>query len=120
MERGELDADHIVMNAGSNNWNKLMLEQHEEIVFVASASLLRSWAKELTIELLTQPFSLTEQDINYRRVLATAILPRGVTILHRRSGCGDTSLLIRMLEIDRIVSFLPWYAVENNVKRGEG
>ena len=78
----------------------------------------RSWAeKELTIEeLLTQPFFLTEQD-NYRRVLNRRLAARR-TILTPSLECGDTSLLIRMLEIDRGVSFLPWYAVENSVKEG--
>ena len=108
MERGELY---------SNNWNKLM-EQREEIVFVASASLREKLGgKELTIEeLLTQPFFLTEQD-NYRRVLNRRLAARR-TILTPSLECGDTSLLIRMLEIDRGVSFLPWYAVENSVKEG--
>ena len=101
----------------SNNWNKLM-EQREEIVFVASASLREELGgKELTIEeLLTQPFFLTEQD-NYRRVLNRRLAARR-TILTPSLECGDTSLLIRMLEIDRGVSFLPWYAVENSVKEG--
>ena len=73
--------------------------------------------KELTIEeLLTQPFFLTEQD-NYRRVLNRRLAARR-TILTPSLECGDTSLLIRMLEIDRGVSFLPWYAVENSVKEG--
>ena len=73
--------------------------------------------KELTIEeLLTQPFFLTEQD-NYRRVLNRRLAARR-TILTPSLECGDTSLLIRMLEIDRGVSILPWYAVENSVKEG--
>ena len=45
-------------------------------------------------------------------------MPRGGRILTPSLECGDTSLLIRMLEIDRGVSFLPWYAVENSVKEG--
>ena len=118
MERGELDLIYILDEPRySNNWNKLM-EQREEIVFVASASLREELGgRELTIEeLLTQPFFLTEQD-NYRRVLNRRLAARR-TILTPSLECGDTSLLIRMLEIDRGVSFLPWYAVENSVKEG--
>ena len=118
MERGELDMIYVLDEPlYSNNWNKLM-EQREEIVFVASASLREELGeKELTIEeLLTQPFFLTEQD-NYRRVLNRRLAARR-TILTPSLECGDTSLLIRMLEIDRGVSFLPWYAVENSVKEG--
>ncbi len=118
MERGELDMIYVLDEPlYSNNWNKLM-EQREEIVFVASASLADELSgRELTIEeLLTQPFFLTEQD-NYRRVLNRRLAARR-TILTPSLECGDTSLLIRMLEIDRGVSFLPWYAVENSVKEG--
>ena len=118
MERGELDMIYVLDEPlYSNNWNKLM-EQREEIVFVASASLHEELGgRELTIEeLLTQPFFLTEQD-NYRRVLNRRLAARR-TILTPSLECGDTSLLIRMLEIDRGVSFLPWYAVENSVKEG--
>ena len=106
MERGELDMIYVLDEPlYSNNWNKLM-EQREEL-----------GGKELTIEeLLTQPFFLTEQD-NYRRVLNRRLAARR-TILTPSLECGDTSLLIRMLEIDRGVSFLPWYAVENSVKEG--
>ena len=101
----------------SNNWHKLM-EQREEIVFVASASLSGELSgRELTIEeLLEQPFFLTEQD-NYRRVLNRRLAARR-TILTPSLECGDTSLLIRMLEVDRGVSFLPWYAVESGVQQG--
>ena len=101
----------------SNNWHKLM-EQREEIVFVASASLSGELSgRELTIEeLLEQPFFLTEQD-NYRRVLNRRLAARS-TILTPSLECGDTSLLIRMLEVDRGVSFLPWYAVESGVQQG--
>ena len=118
MERGELDMIYVLDEPlYSNNWNKLM-EQREEIVFVASASLREELGgNERTIEeLLTQPFFLTEQD-NYRRVLNRRLAARR-TILTPSLECGDTSLLIRMLEIDRGVSFLPWYAVENSVKEG--
>ena len=118
MERGELDMIYVLDEPlYSNNWHKLM-EQREEIVFVASASLSGELSgRELTIEeLLEQPFFLTEQD-NYRRVLNRSLAARS-TILTPSLECGDTSLLIRMLEVDRGVSFLPWYAVESGVQQG--
>ncbi len=51
MERGELDMIYVLDEPlYSNNWNKLM-EQREEIVFVASASLREELSgQELTIE----------------------------------------------------------------------
>ena len=118
MERGELDMIYVLDEPlYSNNWHKL-LEQREEIVFVASASLGEELGEqELTIEqLLEQPFFLTEQD-NYRRVLSRRLAARSTTLTPSLE-CGNTSMLIRMLEIDKGVSFLPWYAVESSVKEG--
>ena len=119
MERGELDMIYVLDEPlYSNNWHKLM-EQREEIVFVASASLGEALGgRELTTEELVQyPFFLTEQD-NYRRVLNRRLAARRC-ILTPSLECSDTSFLIRMLEIDRGVSFLPWYAVESSVWQGK-
>ena len=118
-ERGELDMIYVLDEPlYSNNWHKLM-EQREEIVFVASASLGEALGgRELTTEELVQyPFFLTEQD-NYRRVLNRRLAARRC-ILTPSLECSDTSFLIRMLEIDRGVSFLPWYAVESSVRQGK-
>ena len=119
MERGELDMIYVLDEPlYSNNWHKLM-EQREEIVFVASASLGEALGgRELTTEELVQyPLFLTEQD-NYRRVLNRRLAARRC-ILTPSLECSDTSFLIRMLEIDRGVSFLPWYAVESSVRQGK-
>lgn len=119
MERGELDMIYVLDEPlYSNNWHKLM-EQREEIVFVASASLGEALGgRELTTEEVVQyPFFLTEQD-NYRRVLNRRLAARRC-ILTPSLECSDTSFLIRMLEIDRGVSFLPWYAVESSVRQGK-
>ena len=119
MERGELDMIYVLDEPlYSNNWHKLM-EQREEIVFVASASLGEALGgRELTTEELVQyPFFLTEQD-NYRRVLNRRLAARRC-ILTPSLECSDTSFLIRMLEIDRGVSFLPRYAVESSVRQGK-
>lgn len=119
MERGELDMIYVLDEPlYSNNWHKLM-EQREEIVFVASASLGEALGgRELTTEELVQYlFFLTEQD-NYRRVLNRRLAARRC-ILTPSLECSDTSFLIRMLEIDRGVSFLPWYAVESSVRQGK-
>ena len=86
---------------------------------MASASLREELGgKELTIEeLLTQPFFLTEQD-NYRRVLNRRLAAGGPSFTPSLE-CGDTSLLIRMLEIDRGVSFLAVVRSREQRKRGK-
>lgn len=121
MERGELDLIYILDEPQyNNNWRKLM-EQREEVVFVASAALGEELRKlpELKVEqLLDQPFYLTERDANYRRVLDRFLASRE-TILTPFLECSDTSFIIKMLEINRGISLLPWYAVEQSVRQGK-
>lgn len=121
MERGELDMIYILDEPQYNNdWRKLM-EQREEVVFVASAALgeeLRNVPDLKVEQLLDKPFYLTERDANYRRVL-DRFLASHETILTPFLECSDTSFIIKMLEINRGISFLPWYAVEKSVREGK-
>lgn len=121
MERGELDMIYILDEPQYNNgWRKLM-EQREKVVFVASASLgeeLRGIPDLKVEQLLDMPFYLTERDANYRRVLDRFLASRE-TILTPFLECSDTSFIIKMLEINRGISFLPWYAVEQSVRQGK-
>lgn len=121
MERGELDMIYILDEPQYNNdWRKLM-EQREKVVFVASASLgaeLREIPDLKVEQLLDKPFYLTERDANYRRVLDRFLASRE-TILTPFLECSDTSFIIKMLEINRGISFLPWYAVEQSVRQGK-
>ena len=121
MERGELDLIYILDEPRySNNWNKLM-ERKERVVFVTSASLGAELEgiPELTVEdLLDRPFYLTERDTNYRRVLDRFLAARNRSLTPFLE-CSDTSFLIRILENNRGVSLLPWYAVEQSVGQGK-
>lgn len=121
MERGELDMIYILDEPQYNNdWRKLM-EQREKVVFVASAALgaeLREIPDLKVEQLLDKPFYLTERDANYRRVLDRFLASRE-TILTPFLECSDTSFIIKMLEINRGISFLPWYAVEQSVRQGK-
>ncbi|WP_294473137.1 LysR family transcriptional regulator [uncultured Intestinimonas sp.] len=120
MERGELDLIYILDEPQyNNNWRKLM-EQREEVVFVASPALAGELCRlpvRKVEQLLNQPFYLTEQEANYRRVLDRFLASRE-TILVPFLECSDTSFIIKMLENNRGVSFLPRYAVEQSVRQG--
>lgn len=120
MEQGELDLIYILDEPQyNNNWYKL-LEQREEVVFVSSPLLgdeLRVAPGPTIEKLLDKPFYLTERNANYRRVLDRFLASREI-ILTPFLECSDTSFIIKMLEINRGISFLPWYAVEESVRRG--
>ena len=120
MEQGQLDLIYILDEPQyNNNWRKLM-EQREEVVFVASPALAGELCRlpvRKVEQLLNQPFYLTEQEANYRRVLDRFLASRE-TILVPFLECSDTSFIIKMLENNRGVSFLPRYAVEQSVRQG--
>ena len=120
MERGELDLIYILDEPQyNNNWRKLM-ERREEVVFVASPALGErlSASPGLKLEqLLDCPFYLTERDANYRRVLDRFLASRDI-VLTPFLECSDTTFIIKMLENNRGISLLPWYAVERSVAQG--
>ena len=120
MERGELDLIYILDEPRyNNNWRKMM-EQREDVVFVASPTLGEELARVPALkleQLMDKPFYLTEREENYRRVLDRFLASRGV-VLTPFLECSDTSFIIKMLETSRGISLLPWYAVERSVQQG--
>ena len=120
MERGELDLIYILDEPRyNNNWRKMM-EQREDVVFVASPALGEELARVPALkleQLMDKPFYLTEREANYRRVLDRFLASRGV-VLTPFLECSDTSFIIKMLETSRGISLLPWYAVERSVQQG--
>lgn len=120
MERGELDLIYILDEPRyNNNWRKMM-EQREDVVFVASPTLGEELGRVPALkleQLMDKPFYLTEREENYRRVLDRFLASRGV-VLTPFLECSDTSFIIKMLETSRGISLLPWYAVERSVQQG--
>ena len=120
MERGELDLIYILDEPRyNNNWRKMM-EQREDVVFVASPALGEELGRVPALKLdrlMDKPFYLTEREENYRRVLDRFLASRGV-VLTPFLECSDTSFIIKMLETSRGISLLPWYAVERSVQQG--
>ena len=121
MERGELDLIYILDEPRyNNNWRKMM-EQREDVVFVASPALGEELGRVPALkleQLMDKPFYLTEREENYRRVLDRFLASRGV-VLTPFLECSDTSFIIKMLETSRGISLLPWYAVERSVQQGK-
>lgn len=119
MERGELDLIYILDEPRySNNWYKLM-EEKEEVVFVASAELELEGEGPFPMEaLLDKPFFLTEREANYRRVFDRYLASREMVVTPFLE-VSDTAFIIKMLEETRALSFLPRFAVEESVRQGK-
>lgn len=120
MERGELDIIYILDEPLYNNsWCK-MLEEPEEMVVVASAALgaQLSGRPHRLAELLDKPFYLTERDANYRRLLDRRLAASGRAVTPALES-SYASFLLRVLEETEGLSFLPWYLVEEPVRRGK-
>ena len=120
MERGELDIIYILEEPLYNNsWCKV-LEQQENMVLVASASLGKalSGSTHKLVDLLDKPFYLTERDANYRRLLdrRLAAVDRAITPVLESSYA---SFLVRVLEQTEGLSYLPWFLVEEPVRLGK-
>ena len=120
MERGELDIIYILEEPLYNNsWCKV-LEQQENMVLVASASLGKalSGSTHKLVDLLDKPFYLTERDANYRRLLdrRLAAVDRAITPVLESSYA---SFLVRVLEQTEGISYLPWFLVEEPVRLGK-
>ncbi len=120
MERGDVDLIYILDEPRyNNNWRKLM-EQREDVVFVASSDLARELNRPEGLkigDLFDMPFYLTERNANYRRVLDRFLESKNVSLTPALE-CSDTSFIIKMLEINRGVSFLPVYAVSRSIEQG--
>lgn len=120
MEKGELDLIYMLDEPRyNNNWRKLM-EQREEVVFVATLELAEelNGLPELKVaDIIGMPFYLTERNANYRRVLDRYLASRDISLTPALE-CSDTSFIIKMLEINRGVSFLPVYAAERSIEQG--
>lgn len=119
MEHNELDLIYILDSQRWNdNWHKVM-EEVEPVVFVASPTLEVSKQKKMQIEeLLHKPFFLTEKDANYRQALDKTLAEKRKS-LEPLIESSDTAFIIKILEENEGVSFLPYFAVEQDVKKGK-
>lgn len=98
-------------------WEKVM-EEEEDIVFVCSAA--HPFAKKSSLklsELLSEPFLLTEKNASYRFVLDRYLAALGCSI-EPFLEIGNTEFIIRLLKENHGLSFLPRFAVENELTAG--
>ena len=102
----------------NDNWNKVM-EVREPIVFVASPSCGLGGDRAIGLEeIMDEPFFLTEKNENYRRELDCFLETQG-RALTPFLEISNTEFIIRMIRKNRGISYLPLFAVQEYVKRGE-
>lgn len=115
MEHNELDLIYILDTPRwDENWVKVM-ELAEPVVFVASAASKFAGKNELILDdILKEPFFLTEKHANYRQALDQQLALRRQSITPVLE-ISDTDFIIRMLELNQGLSFLPYFAVEQDI-----
>lgn len=101
----------------SNSWNKEM-EEKEPVVFVCASRCRFAGQKNVHIEdFLDQPFFLTEKNANYRRALDKYLASKNIE-LTPFVEISDTEFILKMVELNNGMSFLPKFAVEKSVEEG--
>ena len=119
MEKNQLDLIYFLDRPRYNiYWNK-ELEVREPIVFVTSPESPLASRKGLRlVEILDEPFFLTEKNENYRRELDQYLESRDRVITPFLEA-SNTEFIIQMIRRNRGVSFLPYFAVQESVRAGQ-
>lgn len=115
MEHNELDLIYILDTPRwDENWVKVM-ELAEPVVLVASAASRFAGKERLVLDdILQEPFFLTEKHANYRQALDQQLALRRQSISPVLE-ISDTEFIIRMLQLNQGLSFLPYFAVEQDI-----
>ncbi len=115
MDHNELDLIYILDTPRwDENWVKVM-ELAEPVVFVASAASKFAGKEKLVLDdILQEPFFLTEKHANYRQALDQQLALRR-QFISPVLEISDTAFIIRMLELNQGLSFLPYFAVEQDI-----
>ena len=115
MDHNELDLIYILDTPRwDENWVKVM-ELAEPVVFVASAASKFAGKEKMVLDdILQESFFLTEKHANYRPALDQQLALRR-QFISPVLEISDTAFIIRMLELNQGLSFLPYFAVEQDI-----
>ncbi|MBQ3588203.1 MAG: LysR family transcriptional regulator [Oscillospiraceae bacterium] len=118
MEHNQVDLVYFLDEPWYNNsWQKEM-EEKEPVVFVCASRCRFAGKTGLKIEdFLDQPFFLTEKNANYRRALDRYLASKNIE-LTPFVEISDTEFILKMVELNNGMSFLPKFAVEKSVAEG--
>ena len=102
----------------SKNWIRVM-ECREPIVFVTSPAYWGGRKRKADLkDFLEEPFFLTEKNENYRRELDAYLETRNLDLVSAVE-IGNTEFIIRLLKENGGISYLPYFAAEDSLKKGE-
>ena len=91
------------------------LDLAEPVVFVASAASKFAGKEKMVLDdILQEPFFLTEKHANYRQALDQQLALRR-QFISPVLEISDTAFIIHMLELNQGLSFLPYFAVEQDI-----
>ena len=115
MDHNELGLIYILDTPRwDENWVKVM-ELAEPVVFVASAASKFAGKEKMVLDdILQEPFFLTEKHANYRQALDQQLALRR-QFISPVLEISDTAFIIHMLELNQGLSFLPYFAVEQDI-----
>ena len=100
-----------------SNWIKI-LEEPEPIIFVASPEMEIANQHSVHLsDLCTLPFFLTEKNSNYRYALEQDLAAERMSI-RPFFETGNTEILIRLIKENKGISFLPKFAVQEDLNNG--
>ena len=119
LDQNLLDLIYLLDRSRSNpEWEKVM-EKREPIVFVTPPDWWGERPLQVKIEELTdKPFFLTEKNENYRREL-DAFLEAHNLQLTPAVEISNTDFIIRQLKESGGISCLPFFAVEESLRKGD-
>lgn len=94
-----------------SNWIKV-LEEEENVVFISSPTHPLAGKEEISPdELFSYPFLLTEKNASYRQILDQTLAGMKLTISPFLEST-NTDLLLKMIQKDAGISFLPEYVIK--------
>lgn len=119
LEQNQLDLIYLLDRARFNkNWLKAM-DREEPIVFVTSPSYWSGRPERLHVrDIAGEPFFLTEKNENYRRELDAFLETQDLELVPAVE-VSNTDFIIKLLKENGGISYLPRFAAEESIRRGE-
>lgn len=119
LEQNQLDLIYLLDSSRYHkNWVKAM-DKREPIVFVTSPAYWNGRPATVRLsDLIEEPFFLTEKNENYRRALDSFLETQNLELIPAVE-VGNTDFITKLLKENGGISYLPRFAAEESIRRGE-